>query len=249
MLLRPRIFRLSSLCLLAGICLAQSRPAVPVRIPLPLTTQPAQPTSGIEDATAYEILARVATLPPPGESQGVPYDRKILLEQPEAFVGVLITASAKYVETRQVRLEGAPEGSPGLAWSTLVVDANRDPIQVLSLGPRPQLTRLARIRCVGYFDKVRLDQAAAPDRKTGTVATVHVPVLIGWVLPDAAPPTRPALPAAPWQIFGGAVAAALLLFFAMRLFARRRTDWRTRVAQRRRHTTDTTDWPDRTNGL
>jgi hypothetical protein len=246
MLPGPRIFCLSSICLLAGICLSQSRPAVPVRIPLPPTSQPSEAAPGIEDPTVYEILERVATLPPAGETQGIPYDRKVLLEQPEAFVGILITVQAKYVEVEQVRLKSAPESTPGLAWSTLVIDSNRDPIQVLSLGPRPQLTRLARIRCIGYFCKVRLDQAAAPDRKTGKVATVQVPVLAGWILPDDAPPVKPALPAAPWQIFGAAVAAALLLFFFMRLFVRRRIDWRTRVAQRRHRTRD---WTDRTDGL
>ncbi len=246
MLPGPRIFRLSSLCLLAGMCLAQSRPAVPVRIPLPPTSLPAEAAPGIEDAALYEILGRIATLPPPAETQGIPYDRKVLLEQSEAFVGILITVQARYVEVEQIRLKGAPEGAPGLAWSTLVIDSNRDPIQILSLGPRPQMARLARIRCIGYFDKVRLDQAAAPDRKTGEVATVQVPVLVGWVLPDAPPPARPALPAAPWQIFGAAVAAALLVFCFMRLFARRRTDWRTRVAQRRHRTRD---WTDRTDGL
>lgn len=96
------------------------------------------------------------------------------------------------------------------------------------------MPRRTRIRCFGYFDKVRLDQAAAPDRRTGKVATVRVPVLAGWVLEDNTPPPKPAMPAAPWQIFGLAVAAALLLFFGMIAFARRRVDWRTRVAERRR---------------
>ena len=226
MLPGPQIYRLSSLCLLAGICLAQSRPTVPVRISLQPTSQPAEATPGIEGPVVYEVLERVAALPPPAETQGIPYDRQVLLDQPEAFVGILITTNAKFVESEQVRLEGAPEGAPGLAWSTLAVDSNRDPIQILSLGPRPQLPRQARLRCVGYFCKVRLDQAAGPDRRTGKVATVQVPVLAGWVLPDTTLPARPALPAAPWKIFGAAVASALLLFFAMRMFSRRRTDWR-----------------------
>lgn len=241
-----RILRLSSLCLVAGLCLGQSRPAVPVRIPLTAASQPVEPTAGIEEPALYELLRQVRNLPVPAEGQGVPYDRKVLLSQSEAFVGDLIVASGKYVETYQVRLEGAPQDSPGLAWSILVVDADREPIQILSAGHKPDLAKLARVRCVGYFCKIRLDKAAGPDRKTGKVATVQIPVLVGWVLPDTAVPARPTLPAAPWQIFGAAVAAALLLFFAMVAFGRRRVDWRTRAAERRRHRRD---WPDKTDGL
>jgi hypothetical protein len=157
-------------------------------------------------------------------------------------VGNLIAVRARHVETAQVRLENAPEDAPGLVWSTLVVDGDREPLQVLSLGHRPEFGKMDRVRCVGYFYRIRLDQAKAADR-TGKVPAVQIPVLVGWVLPDAVPTTRPSPPAPLWQIFGGAVAAALVLFFAMMIFARRRVDWRTRVAQRRRRPS----WPDKTD--
>lgn len=241
MLAGTQVLGLSSLCLLASLGLGQTRPAVPARIPLGPATQPAEATPGIENPALYDLARQVAALPAPGPAQGIPYDRAVLLGQPEAFVGDLVAVAARHVQTTQVRLEHAPEDAPGLAWSTLAVDAGREPVQVLSLGHRPAFGRLERVRCVGYFLKVRLDQAAAPDR-SGEVAPVQVPVLVGWVLPDAAPPARPSLPAAPWQILGASVAAALVLFFAMMAFARRRVDWRTRVAERRRRR----DWTDRT---
>jgi hypothetical protein len=236
---------LSSLWLLAGVCLGQSRPAVPVRIPLAAATQMSEATPDIESPGLYDLVRQVAGLPLPGQSQGIPYDRSVLLGQPEAFVGDLITTSARHVETTQVRLENAPEDTPGLVWSTLAVDADRAPVQILTLGHRPNLARLDRIRCVGYFYKIRLDQAAAPD-KTGTVAAIQVPVLVGWILPDVPMPLKPGWAIPVWQILGASVAAALVLFFAMMLFARRRVDWRTRLAEQRRKRTNR---PDKTNGL
>lgn len=242
------ILRLSSLCLLTGICLGHSGPAVPARIPLAETSQPAEPAPGIETPMLYELARAVAALPVPTPTQGIPYDRAVLLAQPEAFIGDLLALSAKHVETAQVRLERAPEDAPGLAWSSLVVDVDREPLQVLSLGRKPEFGRMDRIRCVGYFYRVRVDQAKAADR-TGQVSTVQVPVLVGWVLPERPPATRPVRPAAPWQIFGAAIAAALLLFFGMMVFARRRMDWRTRVAQQRRRKTNWSDRTDETDGL
>jgi hypothetical protein len=239
-----RILCLASLYLLTGLDLGQSRPAAPVRIPLAAASQPVAPAAGVEAPALYELARAVASLPVPGESQGIPYDRQVLLSQPEAFVGVLITLRARHVGTAQVRLESAPEDAPGLAWSTLVVDGDREPLQVLSVGRRPEFARLDRVRCAGYFYRIRLDQAKAADR-TGKIPEVHIPVLVGWVLPDASPTTRPSQPAPLWQIFGGAVAAALVLFFAMMVFARRRVDWRTRVAQRRRRT----NWFDKTDEM
>ena len=244
--LRQHILRLSTLCLLTGLCLGQSRPAVPARIPLAEASQPVEPAPGVETPALYELARAVAALPVPGLTQGIPYDRAVLLAQPEAFVGDLIAVRAKHVETAQVRLEHAPEDAPGLAWSTLVVDADKEPLQVLSLGHRPEFGRFDRVRCVGYFYRIRLDQAKAADR-TGEIAAVQIPVLVGWVLPDTAPPARPPLPASPWQIFGAAIAAALLLFFGMMVFARRRVDWRTRVAERRRRRK--MNWPDKTDDM
>jgi hypothetical protein len=208
--------------------------------------QPLEPAPGVETSALYQLARAVAALPAPDQTQGIPYDRAVLLAQPEAFVGDLIAVRAKHVETAQVRLEHAPEDAPGLAWSTLVVDADKEPLQILSLGHRPEFARLDRVRCVGYFYRIRMDQAKAPGR-TGEVAAVQTPVLVGWVLPDTAPPARPPLPAAPWQIFGAAIAAALLLFFGMMVFARRRVDWRTRVAERRRRRK--TSWPDKTDDM
>ncbi len=237
-----RIVRLSSLGVLASLCLGQTRPAVPVRIPLAPATQPAEATPGVEIPALYDLARQVVALPPPGPGQGVPYDRAVLLGQPEAFLGDLITLAGRHVETTQVRLAGAPEDAPGMAWSVLAIDSGREPVQILTLGHRPEFGRLERIRCVGYFYKVRLDLAEAPDRRTGKVATVQVPVLVGWVLPEASAPARPSLPAAPWQILGATVAAAFVLFFAMMVFARRRVDWRTRAAERRGRR----DWTDKT---
>jgi hypothetical protein len=244
MSLTARIFRLTNVCLLAAACLAQSQPAVPERLPLSLTSRPAEPAAGIESPTLYELLKQFRPTPLPAESQGIPYDRKSLLARPQHFVGELVTTQAQYIETEPIPLYNAPAGQPAFVWSTLAIDPDRNPIQVLSLGPRPDLDRLARVRCVGYFYEVRADRAAAPDR-TGNIPSVRVPVFVGWVVPAAGVLERPSLPAAPWQMFGLAVAAAMVLFFVLFVFVRRREDWRARVSRRHRRSTS---WPDQTDG-
>jgi hypothetical protein len=226
------------------VFLAQSQPAVPDRLHLTSTSQPAEPTPGIEAPALYDILRQFKPLPTPPESHGLPYDRNALLSRPQALLGSLIATHARYIETKQVRLADSAEDHPAFAWSTLATDPGRDPIQVLSFGPRPQFRPLANVRCVGYFYKVRVDRAAAPGRN-GSLPDVKVPVLVGWVLPASSASSGPSAPVAAWQIFGVAVAAAMVLFFVMFAFVRRRADWRMRLARRRPRSWH---WPDQTEG-
>ncbi len=244
MSLRTLIFGLIGLCPLTGLSLAQSRPALPARLQVADTNQPVEAAPGIEAPALYELLRQYHTLLCPVEPQGSPYDRGALLSRPQAFVGELMTSPGRYIDTEQVRLKDAGADQPAFVWSTLVIDPGRNPIQVLSLGPRPRMPRLAGVRCVGYFYRIRLDEAAAPDR-TGNLPAVQVPVLVGWVLPETSAPARPSLPAWPLQVFGAVVAAALVLFFMLFAFVRRREDWRARVVRRRRRLRN---WPDETDG-
>lgn len=240
MTLVRRITCLSSLCLLAALCPGQSRPAVPAHLPVSQLVDAPEPSPTVEAPALYPLLRQVASLPPPAQSQGLPCDRKTLLAQPEPFVGGLLTIQARYRDSDQIRLKNASDDGPALAWSILAVDPEGQPIQVLTLGQRPQFGKMDRVRCIGYFYKIRLDQSQAAQRtsrRTGAPASapaVQVPVLVGWVLPDTSQPPRPhTWPA--WQTMGTVVAGVLVLFFFAWSMSRRRTDWRTRVAQHRRH--------------
>ncbi len=217
--------------------MGQTQPAVPVHIPLS-GMDLMQPGPGIEASAIYDLLPKVRDLPAPSPSRGVPYDRDVLLAQPEAFAGDLLTTTARYMQTDQVRLRDAGTDEPALAWSTLAVDSKGRPIQVLSLGARPDFEPLATIRAVGYFYRIRQDKAAdpGPDGKTGSVL---VPMLVGWVLPTEALPaetppgaSRIGAPGIP-TIVAGTVAAVVVVFFVVAAKSRRRVDWRQRAAQRR----------------
>ncbi len=218
---------------------------LPSRLALPAEPTIRQFTPGVEEPTLYKILDDLQTLPGPvieerrsrAGGPGVVHgpamrlDRGRLVDDPQGFVGQLLRASGQYVETRAIRLIDNPSSAPEVIWSSLIVDRrSRQPIQILTLSRPGDFGRLANVECLGYFYKIRRDQAQGPDR-SGRRHVVEVPVLAGWIwrTPLAERQTstfaRYVLPAA--------LAAVFLGFLLVVVMTRQRTDWRRRVEQGR----------------
>lgn len=213
---------------------------LPSQLPLPGVPAVRQFTTGIEEPMLYDVLASVMNLSMPTTrpesdkqaSTAAPLDRPRLLASPQAQVGKLLATEGRFIESLPLKLVGSPAGEPKRIWSTLLVQRQGDqPVQILSLTNPPEVPRLANVRAIGYFYKIRQDQARKPGPK-GVRAAVEVPVLIGWVWPE---PDRQGSVAGTFAkyVLPTVLGIVFLGFLLMAMASRRRSDWRTRVAQSR----------------
>jgi hypothetical protein len=253
------IHTLPILTAMASVLVAHPATTLPAQVPerLDVPAQPAirQFTAGIEEPGLYALLRAVQNLPGPPASQPVPvsgpsapatslaapeqttsaapFDRAGLLADPQGQVGELLPASAQFIETKAIHLASAPPPLPATIWSTLVLEQqSRQPVQVLTLAEPVRMSRLANVSCLGYFYKIRQDKAQKPG-PSGQQAVVDVPVIVGWVWP--APTTQPvATKRLAYYILPAVLGGVFVVFLLVAMAGRQRTDWRTRVRNRRR---------------
>lgn len=239
------------------LALIASRPAgnpaatlpaqLPGRLDVPAEPSIRQFSAGLEEPGLYAMLLAVRDLQSvsahrdaPGTatsqeaaSPGRPVERNALLAMPQDQVGQLLDVSGQFVETQALHLTNPPEAVPKMVWSTLVVDRqSHRPVQIVTLTEPIPMRRLENVRCLGYFYKVRQDQARKPG-PSGERAAVDVPVLVGWLweAPAAQGPPRSKLA---YYVLPAVLGAVFVGFLLVAMTSRQRVDWRTRVEQRRR---------------
>jgi len=185
-------------------------------------------TPGIEEPALYELLRAVRRAGQPSPAPAEPLDRHGLTAEPQVHRGKLLWTEGRFWDARRIRLAGLAGPDDVTIWSTRALELHADqPIQILSLTEPGGFGRLEKIRCIGYFYKIRRERAARPDR-SGRRILVDVPVLVGWVLPPPRP-EKPSGTVPPLSLVLGATAGLFGLLLLVRLTARRRKDWRNRL--------------------